>query len=33
MLLEKAHAALPTGGAVVVYNAIIDDARKRTRSG
>lgn len=28
MLLRKAHAALPAGGAVVVYDSIIDDERK-----
>jgi hypothetical protein len=27
MLLEKAHAALPDGGALIVYEAIIDDER------
>jgi hypothetical protein len=33
MLLEKAYAALPEGGAVVVYDAIIDDARKENAFG
>lgn len=33
MLLHKAHSALPTGGAVVVYDAIIDDARKENAFG
>ncbi|MES2440802.1 MAG: methyltransferase [Verrucomicrobiota bacterium] len=33
MLLQKAHAALPPGGAVVVYDAIIDDARKENAFG
>ena len=33
MLLRKAHAALPPGGAVVVYDAIIDDARKENAFG
>jgi len=28
MLLEKAHAALPEGGALIVYEAIIDDKRR-----
>jgi O-methyltransferase domain len=28
MLLEKAHAALPEGGALIVYEAIIDDERR-----
>jgi hypothetical protein len=28
MLLEKAHAALPKGGALIVYEAIIDDERR-----
>jgi hypothetical protein len=27
-LLEKAHAALPDGGALIVYEAIIDDERR-----
>jgi hypothetical protein len=33
MLLTKAHAALPPGGAVVVYDAIIDDDRNRNAFG
>lgn len=33
MLLQKACAALPPGGAVVVYDAIIDDARKENAFG
>jgi hypothetical protein len=33
MLLAKAHAALPPGGAVVVYDAIIDDERKENAFG
>ena len=33
MLLRKAHAALPPGGAVVVYDAIIDDARGKNAFG
>jgi hypothetical protein len=33
MLLRKAHAALPSGGAVVVYDAIIDDERRRNSFG
>ncbi len=33
MLLSKAHAALPEGGAVVVYDSIIDDARKENAFG
>ena len=28
LLLEKAHAALPEGGALIVYDAIIDDERR-----
>lgn len=32
MLLKKAHAALPEGGAVLVYDAIIDDDRSQTSS-
>jgi hypothetical protein len=28
LLLDKAYAALPKGGALIVYDAIIDDARK-----
>lgn len=33
MLLRKAYAALPTGGAVVVYDSIIDDDRKQNAFG
>lgn len=33
MLLRKAHAALPPGGAVVVYDAIIDDDRRENAFG
>lgn len=33
MLLEKAYRALPEGGAVVVYDAIIDDAREKNAFG
>ena len=33
MLLRKAHAALPSGGAVVVYDAIIDDDRSKNAFG
>ena len=33
MLLAKAYAALPEGGAVVVYDAIIDDERKANAFG
>ena len=33
MLLRKAHAALPAGGAVVVYDAIIDDDRSKNAFG
>lgn len=33
MLLAKAHQALPVGGAVVVYDAIIDDARSTNAFG
>ena len=33
MLLRKAYAALPAGGAVVVYDAIIDDDRKHNAFG
>jgi hypothetical protein len=33
MLLAKAHAALPPGGAVVVYDAIIDDDRRENAFG
>ena len=33
MLLRKAYEALPTGGAVIVHEALIDDARKRNAFG
>ena len=33
MLLRKAHAALPAGGAVVVYDSIIDDERRENAFG
>ena len=33
MLLRKAYAALPAGGAVVVYDAIIDDDRSKNAFG
>jgi hypothetical protein len=33
MLLRKAHAALPSGGAVVIYDAIIDDDRSQNAFG
>ena len=33
MLLAKAYAALPEGGAVVVYDSIIDDERKQNAFG
>ncbi len=33
MLLRKAYAALPPGGAVVVYDSIIDDERKQNAFG
>jgi hypothetical protein len=33
MLLEKAHAALPKGGALIVYESIIDDARRENAFG
>ncbi len=33
MLLRKAHAALPPGGAVVVYDSIIDDDRSQNAFG
>ncbi|MCP5556994.1 MAG: methyltransferase [Verrucomicrobiaceae bacterium] len=33
MLLRKAYAALPPGGAVVVYDSIIDDERKKNAFG
>ena len=33
MLLEKAHAALPEGGVLIVYEAIIDDERRQNAFG
>ena len=33
LLLEKAHRALPDGGALIVYEAIIDDDRKENAFG
>jgi hypothetical protein len=33
MLLRKAYTALPEGGAVIVYDAIIDDERKQNAFG
>jgi hypothetical protein len=33
MLLKKAHRALPEGGAVIVYDAIIDDERSQNAFG
>jgi hypothetical protein len=33
MLIAKAYDALPSGGALVVYDAIIDDARRRNTFG
>jgi len=33
MLLRKAHQSLPSGGAVVVYDMLIDDERRRNASG
>ena len=33
MLLRKAYDALPPGGALIVYEAIIDDARKQNAFG
>lgn len=33
MLLEKAHAALPKGGSLIVYEALIDDARRENAFG
>ena len=33
MLLRKAHAALPDGGAVVIYDSIIDDDRSQNAFG
>ena len=29
MLLKKAHGALPSGGALIVYERLIDDERRR----
>jgi len=33
MLLEKAHDALPQGGALIVYERMIDDERRASRTG
>jgi hypothetical protein len=33
MLLDKAHAALPKGGALIVYESIIDDERRQNAFG
>jgi hypothetical protein len=33
MLLAKAYAALPPGGALVVFDAVIDDARRENALG
>jgi hypothetical protein len=33
MLLRKAYAALPSGGAVIVYDALIDDDRRQNAFG
>jgi len=33
MLLEKAYAALPKGGALIVYESIIDDERRENAMG
>jgi hypothetical protein len=33
MLLRKAYEALPEGGALIVYDAIIDDERKQNAFG
>lgn len=33
MLLQKAHATLPKGGALIVYDTMIDDARSRNVAG
>ena len=33
MLLQKAHAALPPGGALIVYERLIDDARRTSSTG
>ncbi len=32
-LLEKAHAALPKGGALIVHESIIDDERRQNAFG
>jgi hypothetical protein len=32
-LLAKAHAALPTGGALIIYESLIDDARRQHAPG
>ena len=33
MLIAKAHAALPPGGALIIYDAMIDDERRRNAFG
>jgi O-methyltransferase len=33
MLIEKAYAAIPTGGALIVYESIIDDDRSKNAFG
>jgi hypothetical protein len=33
MLLKKAHQSLPSGGAAIVYDMLIDDERRRNASG
>src|SRR3989442_14740065 len=33
MLLQKAHAALPDGGVLIVYETIIDDDRRQNAFG
>ena len=33
MLLQKAHAALPAGGALIVYERLIDDERRAGSAG
>lgn len=33
MLIAKAHAALPEGGALIIYEALIDDERRRNAFG
>ena len=33
MLLAKAHAALPAGGALIVFDAVIDDERRKNAMG